>query len=223
MRPLRWAAIGLAGLLVAAVLAAWLAPRFLDWDRYRDTIASVASAGLGRPVRIEGPVRLSLLPQPVLTAAQVSLADTGDGVSATVPEMRLSVALGALLGGRVEVRDLMLHGADMRLPWPPRADMLQHGPPAWLTRLHARVEASTLRVGGLAFYRHRWRTGGGSRHGSAVGLRAGGGAGAALARDRPARRPGSDGAVALDASLDGQGAALNTGAALSGQIAATAR
>ncbi len=220
MRLLRILAAWLAGLLVVAVLAAWLAPRFLDWDHYRGTIAAVASAGLGRPVQIGGPVRLSLLPQPVLTAAQVSIADTGDGVSTTVPEMRLSVALGPLLSGRVVVQDLMLHGAEMRLPWPPGAWAWQRRPPAWLTRLHARIEAGTLRVGGLAF------TGidGELAADPVTGALAAAGQAEVLGRrwHVTARlgRPGGDGAVPLEISLDGLGRTQNTGGALSGAIAA---
>jgi len=220
MRVLRAVVVVLASVLVVAVLAAWLAPRFLDWDHYRDTIANVASAGLGRPVKISGPVRLSLLPQPVLTAARVSIADNGDGVSSTVQEMRLSVALGALLAGRVEVRDLMLHGAMIRLPWPPGAGVLQQRPPNWLTRLHARVEASTLLVGGLAF------TGIDGELAADPGTGTLSAAGLAEVLGRrwhvTARlgRAGSDGSATLEVSLDGQGEALNTGGALSGQIAA---
>ncbi|MEJ1975174.1 MAG: AsmA family protein [Acetobacteraceae bacterium] len=220
MRLLRAVATLLAALLVTALLAAWLAPRFLDWDHYRDTIASVASAGLGRPVRIGGLVRLSLLPQPVLTAARVSIPDTGDGVSVTVQEMRLSVALGALLAGRVEVQELLLHDAQIRLPWPPGANALQHRPPAWLTRLHARVEASTLLVGGLAF------TGidGELAADPATGELSAAGLAQVLGRrwrvTARLGRAGRDGSATLAMSLDGQGEALNTGGAMSGQIAA---
>ena len=50
-----------------------IVPPPLDWDRYRESIATLASDRLGREVRIAGPVSLTLLPEPVLTAAGVSL------------------------------------------------------------------------------------------------------------------------------------------------------
>ena len=51
----------------------WLVPQWLDWTRYRATIEVLASATLGQPVTIQGPITLTLLPQPVLTAAQVNV------------------------------------------------------------------------------------------------------------------------------------------------------
>jgi hypothetical protein len=220
MRVLRIACVILAGLFVLAVLAAWQAPRFLDWDRYRTTIAGLAAAGLGRPVRIGGPVSLSLLPHPVLTAAGVTVADAGDGASADVPEMRLQVALGPLLAGRVEVRDLVLHGARMRLPWPPRAGALQQRPPAWLTGLHARIEDGTLLVGGLTVS----DVAGELSADPLTGTLSMDGMAAALGRQWrvTARlgRAGGDGSAPLEASLDGLGAMQDTGGTLSGQIAA---
>ena len=93
MRLLRIAGGAAAGLLLLVTLAAYLAPRVLDWNRYRDEIASVASTALGRPVQITGPVSLTLVPHPVLVASGVVLAELGDGASAEVPELRLQVAL----------------------------------------------------------------------------------------------------------------------------------
>ena len=78
----------LAILLVAigiTVTAAWFGPRFLDWGQYRAAIETVTSAGLGRLVRIAGPIRLSLLPQATLVAGDVTLPDVGDGVSGGGP------------------------------------------------------------------------------------------------------------------------------------------
>ncbi len=211
-----------ATLLVLAVVAAlWLVPPWLDWNRYRGRLEELASAGLGRPVAVEGPISLILLPQPTLTAGQVVIADNGDGASATVREMRLQIGLRALLGGRVEVTDLVLDDAAMRLPWPPAAAQSSlQPPPGWLTRLHARIEGSTLQVGGMRvtgidgevsvdpesralaasglaeLMGRRWHIGG--RLGQA----------------------GGDGSAPLDISLDGQGAIRDTGGTLSGQIAA---
>jgi hypothetical protein len=204
-------------LLGLAVAAAWFLPRFLDWDQYRQTIAAVTSEGLGRPVRIDGPISLSLLPQLTLRARDVSLADTGDGASATVAELRLRVALGALLAGRVEPEDLVLQGGHMRLPWP-LAGLTLHdtSPPAGL---HARVEDSTLQIGGLLVR----GIGGDLSVDPVTGALAV--TGVATVMDRSWRmtgrlgQAGADGVATVEVSLDGQGAAVDTGGSLSGQIA----
>lgn len=220
MRLLRIAGGATAALVALALFAAWLAPRVLDWNQYRGAIASVASAGLGRPVTIAGPVSLTLLPHPVLVASGVTLPDAGDGSSADVDELRLQVGLGSLLSGRLDAEDLTLHGARMLLPWPFQPGALQQHPPQWLNGLHARIENGTLLVGGLtitdiagalaadpatgnvsidgsaASFGHRWR----------VTARLG--------------RAGGDGSAPLEASLDSQDPAQDTGGTFSGQLAA---
>ncbi len=147
LRRVRTVSTVLVLLFGVAVAAAWFVPRFLDWGQYRGAVEAVASAGLGRPVRIAGPIRLSLLPQATLVAGDVSLADIGDGASAVATQLRLQVALGALLAGRIEPRDLVLREPQMRLPWPLTALVSHTGAPP--PGLHARVEDGTLAIGGL--------------------------------------------------------------------------
>ncbi len=207
----------LAALLGMALLAAWQAPRFLDWDRYRTTVERVASAGLGRPVRIAGPIRLSLLPQATLRARDVTVADTGDGAAAAVGELRMRVGLSALLTGRVEPQDLVLQDARMRLPWPPAGFTLGTPPPG---ELHARVENGTLLLGDFAITGISGElSAGGPDHALAA-------SGLATVLGRPWRmtgrlgRAGSDGSATVAVSLDGQGTGVGTGVALAGQVAA---
>ena len=207
----------LAALLALVLLAAWQAPRLLDWEQYRTTVERVASAGLGRPVRIAGPIRLSLLPRATLRAGDVTIADTGDGAAATVGELRMRVGLRALLTGRVEPRDLVLQGARIRLPWPLAGLTLGAPPPG---ELHARVEDGTLLLGGLAITGISGELTAGSADNalSASGL--------ATVLGRPWRmtgrlgRAGSDGSATVAVSLDGQGDGVGTGVALAGQVAA---
>ena len=147
-RLLRIAALGACVLGALALLAAWQVPRFLDWDRYRATIERVASAGVGRPVQIAGPIRLALLPQAVLRAGDVTVADTGDGAGATVGELRMRVGLQ-----RVADRpDRTAGPGAARRPDAPalaacrlRAARVQPPPGG----LHARVEDGTLQLGGM--------------------------------------------------------------------------
>ena len=147
LRRLRIVSTVVVLLFGVTVAAAWFVPRFLDWGNYRNAVEAVASAGLGRPVRIAGPIRLSLLPQATLVAGDVSLPDTGDGASAVATQLRLQVALSALLAGRIEPEDLVLREPQMRLPWPLTALVSHTGAPP--PGLHARVEDGTLAIGGL--------------------------------------------------------------------------
>ncbi len=218
-RPGRIALAG-AGVLLAVLLAAlWVVPNLLDWNRYRDSIAALATSGIGRPVRIGGAISLHLLPQPILTASGIAVDDIGDGVVLTAQELRLRVALGPLLRGRVDARDLTLRGADLRLPWPLAPGALAQRPPAWLTDLQARVEDSRIQVGGLAVT--------GIDAGLATDSETGtlSVAGTGQVGPRPwhftARlaQPGRDNVAGLDVSLDGQGLLQDTGGTFSGQLA----
>ena len=54
----------LAGLLVAALLAALLGPGFVDWREYRPHFEQRISAALGVETRVAGEIGLRLLPSP---------------------------------------------------------------------------------------------------------------------------------------------------------------
>ena len=210
------AALG-AALLAACLLAAWLVPPMLDWERYRGTVEQAASAGLGRPVRIAGRIRLSLLPTATLRASDVTIEDAGDGASATANELLLRAGLSALSTGRIEPQALVLRGAQMRLPWPMAGFNL--GKTALERGLQASLENSALTIGELAITDIQGTlTVGGDRALSATGR--------AKVLARPwtmtgrLGRPGADGAATLDVSLDGQGGGIGTGMMLTGQVAA---
>lgn len=216
MLRLRWLLAGggvLAGILLAA---AWVLPSVLDWNRYRAEVAALASGALGRNVTIEGPIALTLLPQPMLTAARVSVAAGDHDVAVSAARLRVRVSLGALLSGRIDARELVLQGADVRLPWPIEArTILPQAPPS----LTARIEDGRLAIGEVAFTNINATLNSGDFTGSTMlagSARAGG--------DQRWRfnarltRPGADGSAALDIALDGEEALQGTYLSLSAQI-----
>lgn len=203
------------GLLLGGVAAL---PAWLDWNRHRDAIAALVAAGLGRPVRIEGQVALHLLPQPVLTASGVEVADVGDGVSMRARELRLGVALGPLLAGRVQARELVLRGPELRLPWPPAPGALAQRPSAWLTG-RAQVEDGRLVVGGLTLTDIAATLSTDADTGTLSAAGTGSFADRAWRVTARLARPGWDGTAGLEWSLDGQGPLRDTGASFSGRIA----
>ena len=147
MRAVRTLLVVVATLLAVALPAIWLAPRYLDWNRYRDEIARVAATALDRPVLIDGPITLSVLPQPMLTASRVSIAGNPDEGTFSARELSLSVALVPLVAGRLEARELVLRGVDVRVPWPVPNEALPVRRPNWLAGMSARIEDGSITVG----------------------------------------------------------------------------
>jgi len=219
MRGVRWLLVAGVALVGAVLAGAWLLPAFLDWNRFRDEIAALASDTLGGSVRIDGPVALTLLPQPMLTAARVTVAEGDRGVTVTAAQLRLRVGLWSLLSGRVDARELVLQGVDIRMPWPLEPESLIIHAPLWLSSLSARIEDGRLAVGNLVLTGIDATLTTGDYTGS---YRV---AGTAQLSGQPWRftarmtRPGADGSAGLDVTLDGQGKLQGTGASLTGQIA----
>jgi hypothetical protein len=206
--------------VVLALLAAWQVPPYLDWTRYRAAIASVASARMGRPVMLGGQVRLLLLPDAMLVADGVTLADRGDGVSARIGSLRLRVALGPLLRGRLVARRLELDDPSVVLPWPLPRGAGGAVPGRVAGGFSARVEGGSLRISGLEL------------SGVTCGVQTDPDTGAFSAQGvarlagLPWRftallgAPGPDGVSLLTVTLDGQDAALGTGGTLRGRVLA---
>ena len=219
----RVALAGVVGLLAVLLAAVWVGPAWLDWNRYRDSIAALLSDGLGRPVRIGGAITLRLLPQPTLTAAGLSVDDVGDGVVLRADAAQLRVALGPLLAGQVVVQELVLQGADLMLPWPPGPGTLAQRLPAWLSGLQARMEGSALHLGGIAMTginaRVEMDAETGTLTAAGVGRVDRDGAGQGWRFSVRLARPGRDGSAPVEASIDGQDRLRDTGLAFSGQVA----
>jgi hypothetical protein len=108
---LRRIVILVAALLVLAVGALLVAPRFVGPERYREAITAALARATGRQVTIAGPLALTLLPAPSLSAADVRVAGAP---GAARPDMLRAAHIEArlawlpLLGGRLVLRSLVL-------------------------------------------------------------------------------------------------------------------
>lgn len=213
MTALRRLSFGLVALLGLLLGGAWLAPSLLDWNRYRADVAGLASAALGQPVRIEGPITLRVLPQPLLVADRVSVGASG-GASVTAEQLLLRVALGKLLAGRVDAQELVLRGADIRMPWPLDPGALVLRTPSWLSALSARIERGRLRIGEVAVTGLEATLAISEASGSFLSGGRARFAGREWVFSARVSQPGGDGAVGVDVSLEAQG----TGAVLAGQL-----
>ncbi|BDG71131.1 AsmA family protein [Roseomonas fluvialis] len=202
----RRAAFALLLLPLALVALAWVGPRLIDGEAQRERVAAIASARLGRSVTLGGPLRLTLLPQPMVEAAAVQIdATEGDAIGVSARALRLRLGLLPLLVGRLEPRDLVLVGADIRLPWPP-ASIGALRPPPWLVDFDARIENSRVAIGGAVFEGVAARL---AAPGPLDAVRTEGSftwQGAPVRFEAVLGRPGFDGAATLDVTLALQGA-----------------
>jgi len=145
----------LAGLALLPVLlgaALWFVPRLTDWNEHRDRLAILAAGRLGQPVTLTGPVKLALLPQPMLEAGGVTIGGPDSSLSVEARALRLRLDWLALLRLRLEPREVTLVGAEIRLPWPPVPGQ-PFRPPPWLTGLQGRIENSRVMIGQLVLER----------------------------------------------------------------------
>jgi uncharacterized protein involved in outer membrane biogenesis len=91
------ASLALLAFVVLGIVAVQGLPALLDWDARRPQLAAIAGERLGRPVSLDGPVTLTLLPQPRLEAAQVRIGGDGEGIGIATRALHLRLDLGALL------------------------------------------------------------------------------------------------------------------------------
>lgn len=97
--------VGVIAILLLA--AAFVVPSFIPWGQYRDRLSAIAGEVLGAPVRIEGDVAFSLLPQPKLTFSNVSAGPPGDP-NLTVERVEADFSLIDFLRDRYNVTRLQL-------------------------------------------------------------------------------------------------------------------
>ncbi len=122
-----------AVLIGLAILGLATVPRAVDWDAYRPDIEATAIELSGHDVTIGGPIAITLLPRPVLTARDVTLTGRTDeaiGFELSANQADVTLEIGPLLAGRMEVRDLSLKrpvlsidsdGSRRLRSWPPRS------------------------------------------------------------------------------------------------------
>ncbi|MCW2236265.1 AsmA family protein [Azospirillum canadense] len=108
MKKILIAVLVVLAVLVGAVL---IVPGFIDWNSYKAQIAERVSSATGRAVELKGDIGLSLLPSPALTVRDARLANAPGGSEpdmARLKELDVRVALGPLLGGRIQVQSIRL-------------------------------------------------------------------------------------------------------------------
>lgn len=103
----------LFGLLTAVLAGLSIALYVIDWNQYRGTLADLASERLGVQVELAGDLSLTFLPRPAVSARLVRISPGQAGFNeaiATADKIDMSLGLGALLTGSLELQSLALDG-----------------------------------------------------------------------------------------------------------------
>lgn len=118
MRALKIAGIVVGGIVALIVLALLAVLVFVDPNDYRDDIERLVERHSGRQLTLSGELQLSIFPWLALETGPASLGDApgfGDEPFVAIEEARVGVRLLPLLRGKVEVGNVRLAGARIRL------------------------------------------------------------------------------------------------------------
>jgi AsmA protein len=118
MRGLRIAAYVAAGLIGLIVIALVLVVMFVDPNDYRDDIQRIVEQKTGRELKLSGDLKLSVFPWIALETGAATLGDApgfGPEPFVSIKEARVGVRLLPLLRGKIEVGNVKLDGARIRM------------------------------------------------------------------------------------------------------------
>ncbi|WP_324292168.1 AsmA family protein [Breoghania sp.] len=100
--------------LILALVAALVAPIFIDWSAYRTTFEEYAGQALGQRVSVLGSADARLLPTPTLTFSDVRVGEAEDPLM-VISHFKVRVELPPLLTGKIQVVDMQLERPRLNL------------------------------------------------------------------------------------------------------------
>ena len=118
MRSLRIVAYVAAGLIGLIVIGLVFVVLFVDPNDYRDDIEKMVEEKTGRELTLSGDLKLSLFPWIAIESGPASLGDApgfGPEPFVSIRQAHIGVRLLPLLSGRIEVGNVKLDGARIRL------------------------------------------------------------------------------------------------------------
>lgn len=92
----------IATLFTLALIALMVGPHFVDWNARREQLAEVISTRSGIPMRMNGALRVTLLPTPSLDVEAIEFGPA-DAPLARAGRLTVSLSTMALLSGRIQV------------------------------------------------------------------------------------------------------------------------
>ncbi len=105
--------LGLAMVLILALVTALVGPLFIDWNQYRGLLETEASRLAGLSVRVTGPITVRLLPSPRVSLHDIAIGDGKDAIRAR--SLAIELALGLLTHGVMRAEELRLDGPEIAL------------------------------------------------------------------------------------------------------------
>ena len=108
----------LATIIVTGLAALLALPLFIDWNDYKTQFEMQAAKLVGRPVRIQGNVDLTVLPVPTLNLRGLRIADEFGKFErpfAEVETLNAELSIPPLLSGTIEARSIELDQPIVRL------------------------------------------------------------------------------------------------------------
>jgi AsmA protein len=118
MRALKIAGLVAGGLIALIVLALVAVLIFVDPNDFRDDIERIVERETGRELTLAGDLKLSVFPWIALEIGAASLGDApgfGDEPFVSIEEARIGAKLLPLLRGKMEIGEVRLVGARIRL------------------------------------------------------------------------------------------------------------
>lgn len=94
-------------LAIVVMVAAFIVPRYYDWNPYRARLEAMASEALGTPIQIRGDLKLTILPQPRLTLNDV-VVGRPEAPVARAATVEAEFELMEFLRDRYQVSDLRI-------------------------------------------------------------------------------------------------------------------
>src|SRR3954452_1595097 len=104
-------AIGLGALVVLVVVILLVAPFLIPLDTYKAKLVEQVKAATGRDLRIDGPVRLSIIPRLALGAEKIAFANAPGATSpemARIAKLELVLRLWPLISGELAIDSFIL-------------------------------------------------------------------------------------------------------------------
>jgi uncharacterized protein involved in outer membrane biogenesis len=96
----------IGGFVVAVLIAALVAPLFIDWTGYRADFEREASKILGRPVKVAGEAKARILPFPSLAFTNVRVGEDIENPALTIEQFSMDAELAPFLSGEVLIFDM---------------------------------------------------------------------------------------------------------------------
>jgi uncharacterized protein involved in outer membrane biogenesis len=101
----------IGGIVVLVIVAALIAPFFIDLNDYKGMIEAKAKEATGRDLKIDGKISLSILPLPSVTVDGIKFGNAPGGAAPNMAEIEsatVKVAIMPLLSHKAQITDIVL-------------------------------------------------------------------------------------------------------------------